>query len=68
MEEMKWFGSALLGVLAVNSLGFGYRLWLKSAKLLASSSATGTWMACPKSDTHSLLNIVTSLIGPIWRK
>jgi hypothetical protein len=23
-------------------------------------------MACPKSATHSLLNIVTSLIGPIW--
>jgi hypothetical protein len=25
-------------------------------------------MACPKSATQSLLNIVTSLIGPIWRK
>jgi hypothetical protein len=33
MEEM------MLGVLAANNLGFGYRLWLKSANLLASNSA-----------------------------
>jgi hypothetical protein len=29
----------MLGVLAANNLGFGYRLWLKSAKLSDSHSA-----------------------------
>jgi hypothetical protein len=24
MEEMKWFSSAMLGVLAANNLGFGF--------------------------------------------
>jgi hypothetical protein len=41
MEEMKWSSSGVFGVLCVlaaNNLGFGYRLWLKSAKLLASDS------------------------------
>jgi hypothetical protein len=33
MEEMKWFSSAMLGVLAVNKLGFGLALQLKSVKL-----------------------------------
>jgi hypothetical protein len=41
MEEMKWFSSAMLGVLAARNLGFLAGLWLKSAKplTLASSSA-----------------------------
>jgi hypothetical protein len=34
MEEM------MLGVLAANNLGFGYRLWLKSAKLIANNYST----------------------------
>jgi hypothetical protein len=38
MEEMKWSSSGMLGVLAANNLGLGYRLWLKSANLLASNS------------------------------
>jgi hypothetical protein len=36
MEEMKWFSSAMLGVLAANSLGFG----LKSAKFVFVISIT----------------------------
>jgi hypothetical protein len=40
MEEMKWFSSAMHGALMVNKLGFGWYLSLKSAKLLASDSAT----------------------------
>ena len=39
MEEMKWFSSAMLGVLAAKSVSFGLALRLKSAQLLASSSA-----------------------------
>ena len=39
MEEMKWFSSAMLGVLAANNLGFGLALQLKSAQLLAISSS-----------------------------
>jgi hypothetical protein len=35
MEEMKWFSSAMLGVLAANNLGVACAwLWLKSAKKL----------------------------------
>jgi hypothetical protein len=33
MEEMRWFSSAMLGVLAVIEIGFGLALQLKSAKL-----------------------------------
>ena len=32
MDEMKWFSSAMLPVLAANNLGFAW-LWLRSAKL-----------------------------------
>ena len=63
---MKWFSSAMLGVLAANNLGFAW-LWLESAKLFGQRQCQGD-MACPKSATQSLLNIVTSLIGPIWSK
>jgi hypothetical protein len=43
MEQMKWFSSAMLGVLAVNTSMLLAWLWLKSAKLLSSTSATGVW-------------------------
>jgi hypothetical protein len=33
MEEMKWFRSAMLGVLAANNLGLAWLSWLESAKL-----------------------------------
>jgi hypothetical protein len=32
MEEMKWFSSAMLGVLAANNLGFAWLSWPESAK------------------------------------
>jgi hypothetical protein len=43
MEEMKWSAAVvclvyMLDVLAANNLGFGYRLWLKSANLLANDN------------------------------
>jgi hypothetical protein len=66
MEEMKWFSSAMLGVLAANNLGFAWLSWLESAKRLGQLQCQGD-MTCPKSAKQSLLNIVTSLIGPIWR-
>jgi hypothetical protein len=43
MEEMKWFSSAMLGVLAIINLGFGLALHLKSAKLLACGCPKITW-------------------------
>jgi hypothetical protein len=67
MVEMKRLGSALLGVLAVISLGFGLALG-EISQTFGQQQCHHRDMACPKSDTHSLLNIVTSLIGPIWRK
>jgi hypothetical protein len=38
MEDIKWSSSGMLGVLAANNLGFGYRLWLKSATFSNSHS------------------------------
>jgi hypothetical protein len=67
MEEMKWLSSAMLGVLAANNLGFAWLSWLESAKCFGRLKCQGE-MACPKSAIHSLLNIVTPLIGFIWRK
>ena len=48
MEEMKWFSSAMLGVLTSNNLGVACAcLWLKSAKLFGQRQCQeGT--ACPK--------------------
>jgi hypothetical protein len=66
MEEMKWLSSAMLGVLAANNLGFAW-LWPESANHFDQQQCQGD-MACPKSARQSLLHIVTSLIGPIWRK
>jgi hypothetical protein len=42
--------------------------WLKSAKLPFGQQQCQEDMACPKSAIQSLDNMVTSLIGPIWRK
>ena len=67
MEEMKWFSSAMLDVLAANVLGFGLALLPEICQTFGKRQCQ-TDMACPKSATQSLLNIVTSLIGPIWRK
>jgi hypothetical protein len=66
MEEMKWFSSAMLGVLAVNKIGFG--LALAEICQTLGVRLCQDHMACPKSATQSSLDIVTSLIGPIWRK
>jgi hypothetical protein len=60
MDEMKWFSSAMLGVLAANNLGFAW-LWLRSAKPFGQRQCQGD-MSCPKSARQSILNIVTSLI------
>jgi hypothetical protein len=67
MEEMKWFSSAMLGVLAANNLGFAWLSWPESAKHLDHQQCQGD-MACQKSATQSLLHIATQLIGFIWRK
>jgi hypothetical protein len=57
----------LLGVLAANNLGFGLAL-AKISQTFGQQQQCHTDMACPKSATQSLPSIVTSLIGPIWRK
>ena len=66
MEEMKWSSSGFLGVLAAINLGFGVALAEISQHFGQQQCQEG--MACPKSATHSLHNMVTSLIGPTWRK
>jgi hypothetical protein len=68
MEEMKWFSSAMLGVLASNNLGFGFSLALAEISQPFGQQQCHMDMACPKSATQSLPIIVTSLIRPIWRK
>ena len=69
MEEMKWFSSAMLDVLAANVLGFGLALLPEICQTFGKRQWHSV-MPCPKSatQTQSLLNIVSSLIGPIWRK
>ena len=66
MEKMKWFSSAMLGVLAANNLGFG----LAPAEICQTfgQRQCKELMACPKSASYSLVDIVPSLIGPIQRK
>ena len=66
MEEMKWSSSVLPGVLAANSLGFGLALAEICQTFGQRQRQEG--MVCPKSAPHNLLNMVSSLIGPIWRK
>jgi hypothetical protein len=53
-------------LLAAINLGFG--LALADLPNFGPAYQCHTDMACPKSDPQSLPNIVTSLIGPIWRK
>jgi hypothetical protein len=64
MEVMEWFSRAMLGVLATNNLDFGLALG-EICQTYGQWQCQGN-MACQKSDTQSLFNIVTSLIGPIW--
>jgi hypothetical protein len=66
MEEMKWSSSGLLGVLAANNLRFGLALAEICQTFGQQQCCRDT--ACPKSATHSLHNMATSLIGPKWRK
>ena len=58
---MKWFSSAMLGVLAANNLGFG----LAVAEICQTfgQQQCQMHMACPKSATQSLHDTITSLIG-----
>jgi hypothetical protein len=44
VKEMKWFSSAMLGVLAANNLGFGWALAGLYGKLLASHMHQGHGM------------------------
>jgi hypothetical protein len=64
MEEMKWFSSAMLGLIAANNLEFDLTL-AEICQIFGQQQSHGG-MAFPKSATQSLLNIVKSLIGPIW--
>ena len=66
MDEMKSSSSGFLALLAANNLGFGLAL----AEICQTSGEhqCQEGMACPKSATHSLHNMVTSFIGPIWMK
>ncbi len=64
MKVMEWFSRAMLGVLATNNLDFGLALG-EICQTYGQWQCQGN-MACQKSDTQSLFNIVTSLIGPIW--
>ena len=66
VEEMKGFSSVMLGVLAANNLGFG--LALAEICQIFGRRQCQEGMTCQKSTTHSLHNMVTSLIGPIWSK
>jgi hypothetical protein len=68
MEEMKWSSSGLLGVLAANNHGFGFGLALAEICQTFGQQQCQEGMTCPKSATHSLHSMITSLIGPIWRK
>jgi hypothetical protein len=66
IEEMRWFSSNMLSVLAVRKRGFGYAL----AQICQTfgQQKCHREMTCSKSALKSLLNIVTSLTGPIWKK
>jgi hypothetical protein len=68
MEEMKWFSSAMLDVLGANNLGFGLALAEICQTTVGQRHQCHRDMVPPKSVTQGLLNIVTTLIGPIWRK
>ena len=66
MDEMKWFSSGLLALLVASNLGLGLALAVICQTFGQQQCQEG--MVCPKSAPHSLHNMVTSLIGPIWRK
>jgi hypothetical protein len=66
MEEMKWFNSKMLGVLALNNIGFGLAL-AEICQTFGKQKCQGD-MVCSKSALKSLLNNVTSLIGSIGKK
>jgi hypothetical protein len=53
-------------VLAANNLGF-IGLALSEICQTFGQQPCQEGMACPKSATHSIHSMVTSLIGPIWR-
>jgi predicted Na+-dependent transporter len=63
---MKWSNSGLIGVLGAKNLGFGFAL-AEICQTFGQQQCEES-MACPKSDPQSLHNMVTSLIGAIWRK
>jgi hypothetical protein len=54
MEEMKWFSRAMLGVLAVNKLGFGLALSETICQSFVKRQCHRD-MECPKSATQSPL-------------
>jgi hypothetical protein len=66
MEEMKWSSSGYLGVLAANKVVFGLGVAEICQTFCQQQYQEGT--TCPKSPTQSLHSMVTSLIGPMWRK
>jgi hypothetical protein len=66
IDEVKLFSSAMLGVLALNNIGFGLAL-AEICQYFGQQKFQGG-IACPKSVMQSLLNIVTSLIGSIGKK
>jgi hypothetical protein len=66
MEEMKSFSSAMLGVFAATTLGFGLAL-AEICQTFGQQSCQGD-MACPEPAPKSLLNIDISLIQPRCRK
>jgi hypothetical protein len=68
MEEMKWSSSVFLWQMRLQTSFVLAWLWLKSAKLTFGQQQCQEDMACPKSAMQCLHNMVTSLIGLIWRK
>jgi hypothetical protein len=68
MEEMKLSSSGFIGALAANILGFGSAVAEEIFRTFGQQHYQ-EGMACPRSTTQSLHNIMAkSLIGPIWRK
>jgi hypothetical protein len=63
---MRQFSSAMLGVLALNNLGFGLAL-AQICQTFGKQKCQGD-MVCSKSALKSLLNNVTLLIGSIGKK
>jgi hypothetical protein len=66
MEEMKWTNCGFLGVLTTMNLGFCLALAEICQTFGQQQRQEG--MVSPNLASQSLLNMATSLIGPIWRK